>query len=131
MKKLLLFTGIAAFLLCIAPGNAAGEETRIAVAATDNTTQAVVSAEAARCPYYLIFDGDGIFVEAIDNPQKNVRRSAGPSAARFLTEKGMTMVIAVKFGEKMADMLKRNGIVCFAYEGGVGEAIKSALKGQR
>ena len=47
-------------------GNAAGEETRIAVAANDNTAQAVVCAEAARCSYYLIFNGDGTFVETIE-----------------------------------------------------------------
>ncbi len=130
MKKLLLFTGIAALLLCVGMGNAAGEETRIAVAANDNTAQAVVCAEAARCSYYLIFNGDGTFVETIENPQKNARRGAGPSAAAFLAERGVTMAIAVQFGVKMANALKERGIAHVEYKGAAVDAVKSVLKGK-
>ncbi|MCK9275908.1 MAG: hypothetical protein M0P57_12550 [Syntrophales bacterium] len=128
MKKIFFFS-LAVFFICA--GAAAGETVRIAVAATGSTAEASVSAEAARCPYYLLFDGDGRLTDAIDNPQKNVRRGAGPSAAAFLVERGVTMVIAEKFGLKMADALKKRGIARFEYKGGAGDAVKNALKGTR
>lgn len=49
----------------------AGGPDLIAVAATGRTPSAAVSSQAGRSPYFLLFDKQGTFVEAVDNPFKD------------------------------------------------------------
>jgi predicted Fe-Mo cluster-binding NifX family protein len=56
----------------------AGEPARIAIATEGKTSDAPVSSRTGRCPFYLIYDEQGKFVQAIDNPFQNIRgRPAG------------------------------------------------------
>lgn len=48
---------------------------KIAIASKGDTRKSSVSDQAARCPYYLIFDRSGSLLEAIVNPCKEM---AGP-----------------------------------------------------
>jgi len=86
MKRLLLVSLAILFLFAVMV-NAA--EMRFAVASSDKTAEASVSNEAAKCPYYLIFDSKGELTEVIDNPYKNASGGAGPSAANFLAQRGV------------------------------------------
>ncbi len=126
MKRLLLVSLAILFLFAVMV-NAA--EMRFAVASSDKTAEASVSNEAAKCPYYLIFDSKGELTEVIDNPYKNASGGAGPSAADFLAQRGVTIVIAGSFGSKMINALESKGVVHFESKGSVGDAVKKALEG--
>jgi len=128
MKRIVLI-GLAFLLLCPVMVNAADlEKMRIAVASDDKTAKASVSNKAAKCSYYLIFDSKGEMTEVIDNPYGDASRGAGPSAANFLAQQGVTLVIAGNFGSKMINTLKSNGITHFEFEGRVDDAVKKVLK---
>ncbi len=128
MKRIVLI-GLVFLLLCPVMGNAANtEKIKIAVASGDKTAKASVSNEAAKCPYYLIFDSKGKLAEVIDNPYRDASRGAGPSAANFLAQQGVTLVIAGNFGSKMINTLKNKGITHFEFKGRVNEAVKRVLK---
>ena len=126
MKRLLLVSLAILFLFAVMV-NAA--EMRFAVASSDKTAEASVSNEAAKCPYYLLFDSKGELTEVIDNPYKNASGGAGPSAADFLAQRGVTIVIAGSFGSKMINALESKGVVHFESKGSVGDAVKKALEG--
>ncbi len=51
----------------------AGEADRIAIASEGKTSEAPVSSRTGRCPFYLIYDEKGNFVQAMDNPFQNIR----------------------------------------------------------
>ena len=128
MKRIILI-GLVFLLLCPVMGNAANtEKIKIAVASGDKTAKASVSNEAAKCPYYLIFDSKGKLAEVINNPYGDASRGAGPSAANFLAQQGVTLVIAGNFGSKMINTLKNKGITHFEFKGRVNEAVKRVLK---
>ncbi len=128
MKRIVLI-GLVFLLLCPVMGNAANtEKIKIAVASGDKTAKASVSNKAAKCPYYLIFDSKGKLAEVIDNPYGDASRGAGPSAANFLAQQGVTLVIAGNFGSKMINTLKNKGITHFEFKGRVNEAVKRVLK---
>jgi hypothetical protein len=76
MKKVIL--PILAILFLIPILASAGESNRIAIAANGKTPGASVSDRTGRSLFYLIYDGQGKFVAAIDNPfQNNQSRPAG------------------------------------------------------
>jgi len=113
-------------------GNAAGfKNNKIAVASNGKTAQASVSNQAAKCPYYLIFDNKEKLTEVIDNPYRDASGGAGPSAANFLAQRGVTMVIAENFGSKMINTLKSKGIAHLEFKGSAGDAVKKALEGRQ
>ncbi len=126
------FISLAIFFLCAVMVNAAElEKMKIAVAAGSKTTKASVSNMAAKCPYYLIFNNKGELTEVIDNPYKNASRSAGPSAANFLAQRDIDIIVAGSFGSKMINTLKDKGITHYEFKGSVGNAVKRALGGRQ
>ncbi len=104
------------------------EKVVIAVASEGETLDAAVSHLAARAPYFLIVDGTGNLREAAENPYKDIRGGAGVSAANFLAEKNVTIVVAGNFGNKMIDALKAQEITYVKFEGTVADAVDKVLK---
>ena len=104
------------------------EIVKIAVAAVDRSPASPVSKQAARCPYYLCYDEEGKFLGAIGNPYKNARRKAGPSAAKFLSQHRVTIVIAENFGSKIITALGKWGMASFVYQGNADDAVNSFLQ---
>ena len=104
------------------------ETVKIAVAATDRSPASPVCKQAARCPYYLCYNEGGKFLGAIDNPYTNVRRQAGPLAVKFLSQQGVTIVVAKDFGSKMIAALGKKGLKYFIYQGNAGDAVNSFLQ---
>jgi len=100
---------------------------KIAIASTGDTRKSSVSDQAARCPYYLIFDRSGSLLEAIANPCKDVAGSAAPKAAQLLAGKEVKMVIAEQFGKKLTSELEAKGICYIRLEGSVEKALKRVL----
>ena len=116
-------------LVLIFPPCSVGEEdVIIAVASDGKTLKDSVSQLAARCPYFLFIDGTGKLLEAVDNPYEDTRGGAGVSAANFLAERNVTIVIAGMFGDKMKNVLETKEIAYFESQGTVEEAIKKVLE---
>ena len=80
----------------------------VAVAANGNAPSAAVSSQAGRSPYFLLFDKQGAFVAAVDNPYKDAA-NAGIPAIDFLAGKGAKVVVAEGFGAKIAEDMKSEG----------------------
>ncbi len=116
------------FVLMFQPCLMGKEKTVLAVASDGDTLKASVSHMAARCPYFLIVDGKGKLLEAVENPYKDTRGGAGVSAANFLAGKNVTIVIAGNFGMKMIDALKAHKIAYFEFEGTAEKAIRKVLE---
>jgi predicted Fe-Mo cluster-binding NifX family protein len=105
----------------------AADPAKIAVAAEGKAPSSQVSAVAARCPYFLLFDEKGTFVEAVANPHKDAPGGAGSQAVEFLAGKGVTVVIAGAFGQKMVVAMKARGMRYLEFKGSAADAVKLAL----
>jgi predicted Fe-Mo cluster-binding NifX family protein len=116
------------FIMSVAASANAANMTKIAVAAEGQTATAAVGSEAARSSFFLIFDGDGKFVEAINNPHQKTRSGASPLVVNFLTQQGVNVFISQAFGEKMVGALKAKGIAHFQVKGSADDAVKRYLK---
>ncbi|MCK4738769.1 MAG: hypothetical protein KAT46_02365 [Deltaproteobacteria bacterium] len=119
---------VISLLLPLAAGSAEVASGLIAVSVDGKTQGANVSSKAARSAYYMIFDNKGKLLDVIGNPVKNAGGEAGPSAANFLSNKGVTIVVAETFGNKMINSMKTKGIKFIEFKGTAGEAIKEVLK---
>ena len=127
--KRMVFISLAILLLCPVMVNAGElEKMKIAVAASSKTAKASVSNMAAKCPYYLIFNNKGELIEVIDNPYRDASGGAGPSAANFLAQRDIDIIVAGSFGSKMIDALRNSGKTHFEFKGRVDDAVKSVLK---
>jgi len=128
MKRMILIS-LAILLICPVLLNAEElENMKIAVAAGSKSAKASVSNIAAKCPYYHIFNKKGELIEVIDNPYRDASRNAGPSAANFLAQRGIDIIVAESFGSKMIDALRNNGKTHFEFKGSVDDAVKRVLK---
>lgn len=115
-------------VLMFPPCSVGEEDIIIAVASDGKTLKDSVSQLAARCPYFLFIDNTGKLLEAVDNPYADTRRGAGVSAAHFLAERNVTIVIAGMFGDKMKNVLETKEIAYFESQGIVEEVIKKVLE---
>ena len=95
---LLLFFGLAI--------SASADSMKIAVATTGPEKTAAISQQAARSPFFLFFDGKGNFLEAVENPSKDLPGGAGQSTASLIAKKGATLIIAGNIGHKMKQALR-------------------------
>jgi predicted Fe-Mo cluster-binding NifX family protein len=109
----------------------AADQGKIAVAAEGKTAAAKVSEVAAHAPYFLIFDGAGKLLEAVDNPYKTSKGGAGTSVVPFLAQKGVTMVLAGEFGKNMTQAMKGKGMRYLESKGSTEEALKKVLEAKK
>ena len=119
---------LIAFALIFQPHLMGEEKVIIAAASDGETLKATVSHTAARCPYFLIVDSKGKLLEAVENPYQDTKGGAGVSAANFLAEKNVTVVIAGNCGRKMKNALEAQEITFFKFVGIVEEAIQKILE---
>ena len=104
----------------------AGERVKIAVATSDKTPGASVSKQAGPSPFFLLFDGKGKLVEAFDNPYKE--GEGGIAITDFLAGKGVTVIVAEEFGDRIVRIMKEKGIRAIAFKGSAEEAVKKVLR---
>ncbi len=116
------------FVLLILPHVLGAENVLIAVASEGKTIESDVSERAARCRYFLLFDGEGNLKNAVENPFKEKRGSAGVSVVELLAERNVTVVVAGMFGDKMQAALETNEIAFTEFSGSVEDAVKHVLK---
>jgi len=127
MKKTLFSILVVLSIVPVMAYAAGKDAAKIAVASNSKDAASSISNKAGKCPYYLIFDGTGELIEAVDNPYKDTQRRAGPQAADFLADKGVTTVIAGSFGDKMIGAMKSNGMEFFQLEGVIKDAVEKVL----
>ena len=127
MKRVSFFSLIILFLISTIIYAEPENEMRIAVASKSKQLTSKVSSLAGRSPYYLIFNSTGQFIEVVENPYKKVRGGAGTSVAYYLSEKGVTIIIAEMFGNKMISAMKSKGITFYEFKGTANEAVKKIL----
>jgi predicted Fe-Mo cluster-binding NifX family protein len=128
MKKIVLSSFVILLLISVAAYASQENSVKLAVASDGKTHTASVSSQAARCSYYLIFDGTAKLIEVIDNPFRNASGGAGPSVAGFLAQKGIAIVVAESFGNKMTNAIKDKGIKYYKLKGSAEDAVKKILK---
>jgi predicted Fe-Mo cluster-binding NifX family protein len=129
MKKMIIYCSLIILALSsVIAYTAEIENVKIAVASDNKTETSSVSSQAARCNYFLIFDGKGNLIETVDNPYKDAPRGAGTSAANFLAQKGATLVVAETFGTKMINAMEDKGIEHYEFKGKVEDAVNRILK---
>jgi predicted Fe-Mo cluster-binding NifX family protein len=101
----------------------------VAVAANGKTASASVSSQAGRSPFFLLFDKQGILVEAVDNPYKDAR-NAGIPALEFLASKGVNVLVAEGFGSRIVEVMTSKGMRPVEFRGNARDAVKKALESQ-
>ena len=126
-KTIICLLGLL-FSLPMAFGVSAAESAvSIAVAANGPERSAMVSEKAGRAPYFLFFNGEGVFLAAERNPFAKAPGGAGPQAAAFLADKGVTLVVAKEFGAKMERTLKSFNIKYVVNTGVAHEVVQAVL----
>jgi len=127
MKKtlfsILVVLSIAPVIACGAQKDAA----KIAVASNSKDAASSISNKAEKCLYYLIFNGTDELIEVVSNPYKDVQSEAGSQTADFLANKGVTVVVAETFSEKMIEAMRSNSTDYFQLQGVVHDAVKMVL----
>ena len=101
---------------------------KIAIASEGDTIESQVENQGGRSSWFLFFDGKGELLEAIENPYKQEGGGAGVSCADFLAEKGVTVFVAGKVGNKMKAALENSSIAFISFSGTVENALAKALE---
>ena len=101
---------------------------KIAVATTCPEKDAAISQQAGRTSFFLFFDNKGNFLETVENPSRDQSRNAGPNAALFLADKGVTLVIAGDFGSKMKEALEEHHIQYVKKTGAAYSAVQTIIQ---
>ncbi len=117
-------------LLFILVGEVFAGPANIAVASDGQEQDANISQQAARASWFLFFDEQGVFLEAVQNPAKDLKGGAGGAAAEFLAKRGVKTVTAASFGSKMAAALNEYHIKYFEKEGVANVVVQEMLKEQ-
>ena len=82
---------------------------KVAIPLQDNKTD--VCSMMARAPFYLFHSENGD--EIVANPAADAASGAGPQAAQFLLDNGVTDVVAVRCGSNAGEILKAAGVTVF------------------
>ncbi len=136
MKSFCLLIFFGALLFQVQPGfsgimdsDTESEESsnKFAVAAVGDNINSEISRNAGRAPYYLIFDENGDFMKAIENPALSSRGGASRIVVDLLLNESCKTVIAGNFGDKMINQLKANEINYFEREGIVKDVMKTLV----
>lgn len=112
-------------LLMFCSANATENIPSIAIATNDSGSEAIVSEKAGRAAYFLFFDGNGSFLAAEKNPFAGIPGGAGPKVAGFLSDKGVSLVVAGEFGTKMERALSSYKIKYILQTGVANEVVQA------
>lgn len=104
---------------------------KIAIAAVSDSATSQISKRAGRAPYYLVFDGNGLFLKSLINPSKNRGRRASSGVVDLLIKESVKTVIAGKFGDKMKKLLETNNIEYHEHTGIAQDVVGTIVKNKR
>lgn len=122
--RMSIMSGFFAWLFFIGICVAGEPAFRIAVAADGQEKTGKISKVAGRAPYFIIFDKDSNLLETIANPHADAAGGAGPDTANFLAGKKIKLVLAGRFGPKMAAALKAANIKFIEQQGNIIDGVK-------
>ncbi len=128
-KNTRIFFFVAILSLFVAfNANSTEDIASIAVAANGPGPEATISEKSGRAAYFLFFDNGGNFLDAEKNPFAGVPGGAGPKVAGFLSDKGVSLVVAGKFGTKMERALSSYKIKYISQTGVAHEVVQAITK---
>ncbi len=107
---------------------ASADPIKIVVAATSQTKDAAISKETGRAPFFLFFDAEGHFLEAMKNPAKDQHGGISRTVTNLLVNKGVTLLVAEDFGDKMRQALKDHQIKYIEKEGVADNVVKTIIE---
>jgi len=119
-----ILSAVLVWFLLAGTGVGVEQELKIAVASDGKVKSGVISMSAGRAPYFLFFDGGGNLLEAVANPHADDSGGAGPSAAAFLADKKVGLLLAGRVGPKMVDALQSVKIKYIEKQGTIIDGIK-------
>jgi len=122
--RIKILGGLMALLLFAGHCVASEEDFMIAAASDSKEATGQISRVAARAAYFLVFDQDGNLLETVSNPHADAAGGSGPSTAKFLADKNIKVVIAGRFGAKMANALKAANIQYIEKQGIIIDEVK-------
>ena len=125
MKKVICL--MLAILFLVSGLAFAGQKEKIAIAAKDKVPGASVCGPVGTCLFFLLFDEKGKLIESITNPYKEAE-NPGPAVADFLASKGVTIIVATGFGDRIVQVMKSKGIRTVVFQGSVEEAAKKVFQ---
>ncbi len=99
---------------------------KIAIASQKSEASSV-SAQAGRAPYYLVYDEKKDLLESISNPFAVGGGGAGFGVAKMLADKGVDIIVAGSFGDKMKQAMAGRGTKHLEFSGSVADALEAAL----
>ncbi len=115
-------------LLLISPlGNLFAAD-KLAVAAEGSEASASISKNAAKAPFYLIFEQSGRMITSLKNTAAEESSSASSKAVKLLQEYGVGTLVAGDFGGKMLGAMKERDIKHIIATGTVADIIGSLTK---
>ncbi|MEA1987121.1 MAG: NifB/NifX family molybdenum-iron cluster-binding protein [Candidatus Marinimicrobia bacterium] len=98
---------------------------KIAVPATGSEKNSLISKETGRAPFFLFFDENGNFIEAMKNPAKDQHGGISRTVVSLLSDNNVTMIIAESIGEKMKQSLTANHINFVNNTGTADDAVRA------
>ena len=104
---------------------------RIAIATVGDNVGSEISGVAGRTPYYIIFDGNGVFLKSLKNPAQSQGRGASSVVVDILIKESVKTVIAGKFGDKMTMQLDANKIEYHVHAGIAKDIVEKITKDKR
>lgn len=84
---------------------------KIAITSTGGSMDALVSEQFGRCQYFLIVDSETMKFEAVSNLGEQMQGGAGPKAAETIINKGATVLLTGRVGDKAEDALKKGNVI--------------------
>lgn len=114
-------------LFCGLAGTALGQEMKIGVAAQAPQADALISPVAARAPYFLIFDGQGLLLETLVNEAVSAKGGAGQEAAELLHGRGVRLFVAGRVGGRMRGALESHNIAIHEKTGVAHETVRTII----
>ena len=102
---------------------------KIAVAAEGQEPQSSPAGRFARAPWFLVFDGDGTFLESVNMVAGE--HGAAAAAVALLARKEVGVVLAPRLGPNAVSALAAAGMKAYLSEGATGaDCVTRYLSGQ-
>ena len=120
--------GLVLFLSFALSSAVSADSTKIAVPSTGQEKDSAISQETGRAPFFLLFDGNGHFLEALKNPAKDQYRGISRTVISLLVDSGVSIIVAGNVGDKMKRALDSHNIKYIKKTGVAGNAVQTIMQ---